>query len=444
MMRFTSIVSLTLFVTILIFGFQAEAQTIRLDAPTLVPRVEVSFSPRTGSFVEGSTFNVPILINTNGTEINGIEVGINFDRNKLEVIKPSSGQSIIGIWVTPPGYDNTRGTASYVGVIPDGITTSSGLIGTISFRAKTTGSAVVTFSANTKILLNDGQGTETIVDLGRADYDIISKAPEGVIIYSETHPFQNSWYNNNNPVISWERDTGVSGFSYILDNKPSTVPDNIIDTEDSSLSFEDLGDGLWYFHIKANKNGVWGTTGDFLMRIDTLPPAEFKPEISYLVAAVNLVERALVSFFTTDNLSGIDRYEVGIVDKNQSVTISPVFVQAESPFQIPLTSNNLSVVVRAIDKAGNIRDVSMAVGSPSLLNKFIEDNLIYILLFIILAGLIGLILHYLVGHHILRYLRKVRELVKKEEQEGEILENRDEHIQFGHDISLITDNDKKV
>ena len=40
-------------------------------------------------------------------------------------------KSIIGVWVEPPAYDNSRGTV--IGVIPNGITTSSGLIGTILF-----------------------------------------------------------------------------------------------------------------------------------------------------------------------------------------------------------------------------------------------------------------------------------------------------------------------
>ncbi|MBX4206369.1 cohesin domain-containing protein, partial [Candidatus Parcubacteria bacterium] len=241
--------------------FPAEAQTVFIDASKLASRVEIYFSPRTGSFVEGSTFDIPILINTRGAKINGLEIKITFDKDKLEVVKPSSGQSIIGVWVEPPSYDNTRGVASYMGVIPNGITTSSGSIGTITFRAKKLGKAVVTVGGNSKVLLNDGQGTEAAVDLGRSEYSILPKAPEGVKIFSETHPFQGDWYNNNSPVVFWDKDPGVAGFSYALDDKPSTVPENTVMTAETTKSFESLDDGLWYFHIKANKNGVWGTTG---------------------------------------------------------------------------------------------------------------------------------------------------------------------------------------
>ena len=398
--------------------FLMYAQTVNVDASKLLAHTEVSLSPRSGSFVEGSTFQVPILLNTRGRNINGIEVRVNFNKDKLSIVNPTGGTSIIGVWVEPPGYDNTRGTASYVGVVPNGITTQSGLIGTITFKAKAPGNAVVSISSNSNILLNDGLGTKTQVDLGRAEYTILTKAPEGVQIFSETHPIQSDWYNNNTPVVSWIKDSSVSGFSFELDNKPNTIPDNKVDEEGTTKIFNALSDGLWYFHIKASKGGIWGTTGHFLMRIDTAPPAEFTPETNYLVAAVVAAERTLVSFFTTDNLSGIDHYEVGIIDKMGPLTESPVFVQAESPFQVPLNAGGkLEVIVRAIDKAGNVRDESVDVKMPFVITRFIEDYLVYILIAIILLGFVMLILHYLVGHHIICYISHIKQILRKEKIE---------------------------
>jgi hypothetical protein len=386
----------------------------------LLPHVEVTPSPRSGSFEEGSTFEVPILLNTKGASINGVEVRINFDKDKLSVISQSNGTSIIGIWVEPPRYDNAKGTVSYVGVIPNGITTESGFIGTITFKALSSGTATVSVNAGSRILLNDGLGTGTILDSGRAVYSILPKAPEGVRIYSETHPFQNTWYNNNNPVVSWDRDPGVDVFSFVLDNKPGTIPDNNAHTKETTTSFNNLADGLWYFHIKAHKDTSWGASGQFLMRIDTTPPADFKPEASYLMAAAILTGRTLITFFTTDNLSGIDHYEVGVIDKTQPATESPVFVQAESPFQLPVSENTkMRVIVRAVDKAGNIRDAFVDVNFPNIFSRFLQDYLVYLLLLIIFLCLLAFVLHYLFGHHILKHLRRALALVKKENQEEE-------------------------
>jgi hypothetical protein len=394
----------------------AWSQGVSMDASKLVPKAEISFSPMSGSFTEGSIFEVPVIINTKGNSVNSIDIKISFDKNILSIVKPSNGSSVIGVWVEPPKYDNSRGVASYVGVVPNGITTESGLIGTITFKALRTGRAVVSVGPESVLLLNNGMGTQISFNSVNANYIVIPKAPEGLRVYSETHIYSSDWYNNNSPVISWESDSVVDGYSFELDNKPSTIPDSIVDTKENTTAYEKLSDGLWYFHIKAMKKGVWGSTSHFLVRIDTEPPAVFKPEVNYVIAALAMIDRTLVSFFTTDNLSGIDHYEVGVIDKSQPVTVSPVFVESESPYQVPLQSgSNLSVIVRAVDKANNIRDVSINVKPPLLIERVIKDYIVYILLFIILSGLVGLILHYTLGHHIIRHLKEFKDSMKKDE-----------------------------
>ncbi|MDP1722895.1 MAG: cohesin domain-containing protein [Candidatus Gottesmanbacteria bacterium] len=418
MKRNSKLLIVAVFSALLLPGavIHAQQKTVQINVSELLPHVEVSFAPQSGTFVEGSTFQVPILVNTKGTSINGIDLKISFDANKLSIIQPSNGKSIIGVWVEPPAYDNSRGTASFVGVIPNGITTSSGLIGTITFIAKGIGEAVVSFKSNSSILVNDGLGSVATTNFRRAGYNIIPKPPEGVIIYSETHPSQSTWYNNKNPFFTWDKEKGVTGFSYVLDNMPSTIPDNNVLTTDTIKAYQNLNDGIYYFHIKAIKNGVWGTTGTFLVKIDTTPPADFKPRAEYVVAAVVMVERVLVSFLTTDNLSGIDYYEVGVIDKSQPATESPVFTVAESPFQVPFTGRDaLRVIVRAVDKAGNIKDESINVQAPLVIGQFIKDYSTYILLGILLLAVFMLLIHYLFGHKLLAHLRRAFAIVKEEE-----------------------------
>lgn len=417
MKKNTKILVLSLFSILFLSGRVVYAQQeIRVSASDLLPHVDVSLAPSSGTFVEGSTFQVPILINTRNASVNGIDLKINFDSNKLSIIEPSNGKSIIGVWVEPPVYDNSKGTASFVGVIPNGIITSSGLIGTITFIAKSTGTAAVSFRQNSSILLNDGLGSTATTNFSRAEYTIIPKPPEGVLISSETHPSQDTWYNNKNPVFTWDKEQGVTGFSYVLDNRPSTIPDNTIVATDTQKAYQDLADGLWYFHVKAIKNGAWGTTGTFVVRIDTTPPADFKPQVEYVVAAVTAIQHTLLSFFTTDNLSGIDHYEVGIIDKSQPVTESPIFTVAESPFQLPFTGTNaLRVIVRAVDRAGNIKDESIDVQSPLIISQFISDYSTYILLGILILAILMLLIHYLFGHKVLAHLRRAFAIVKEEE-----------------------------
>lgn len=407
-------------ITLLFFGFTPALvvhaqEAVRIDASKLLPRVSVSFAPRQASFIEGSTFEVPIIIDTQGARINAIDLRINFDQDKLTIIRPSGGKSIVGIWVEPPAYDNSRGTASYSGVVPDGIITNSGIVGTITFRARSSGTAVVSIRRDSSILLNDGLGTEASLDFGRAVYEIIPKPPEGVRIFSETHPDQSKFYNNNSPVILWEKDPGVLGFSFLIDDKPFTVPENNVSTAETVQAYQNLGDGLWYFHIKAYKNKVWGTTAHFLLKIDTTPPAAFTPKVEYALAAAALVERVLISFFTTDNLSDIDHYEVGVIDKGQPVTVSPVFVHAESPFQTPLPpASGFRVIVRAVDKAGNVRDASTDVKPPLMISRFVGEYKFYVIGGVFLVITLTLVMRYFIGHRVLAHLRRAIEIIRRD------------------------------
>lgn len=124
----------------------ASAQNISTEDVKSQPRVEVFMSPRFGSFVEGSNFEVPIFINTNGTNVRGLNIKINFDKDKLEVARPSGGTSIIDVWLESPKYNNTKGTISYVGTIPEGIVVTGGLVATITFKALGSGQAKIAVS----------------------------------------------------------------------------------------------------------------------------------------------------------------------------------------------------------------------------------------------------------------------------------------------------------
>ena len=403
----------TLILAVLLVPSVVGAQTI--DASSLLPTVAIRFSPASGTFVSGSTFEVPVLLDTRGASVNTIELRVYFDASKLSIVQPSSDRSIIGLWLEPPSYDNTTGTARYVGAIPNGITTSAGVIGTITFKAKAAGSASVTIRSDSEVLLNDGLGSPARIDAGRGTYSIVPKPPEGLTIFSETHPSQEVWSNNPNPVFAWERQAGVTSFSYALDTKPNTIPASEAMTGDTVKGYDGLKDGLWYFHVKGLRDGVWGATGHYLVRIDTTPPAKFKPKAEYLLAAAVVVERALVTFFTTDGLSGLARYEVGVIDKSEAATESPVFIEATSPFQVPASSGAGSrVIVRAIDNAGNIQEASIDVSPPLLVGRFLEEHGMLLLVIVLILILLGSLLHYLYGHHVLAHAKRFFALLKKE------------------------------
>lgn len=381
---------------------------VHLNASDLLRKASLSFSPHGGTFQAGSVFDVQTFLDTRSNSINTVELHISFPPDKLFLVRPSGDKSIIGLWLEPPKYSNTDGTASFVGIIPGGIVTNSGLISTLTFRAKAAGEAVVKVTLQSRVLMNDGLGTDAVVDYGRATYTISPKPPDGISVYSETHPIQDKWYNNNNPIIQWDKDSDSVDFSYTLDNQPFTVPDNIVDTKDALMQFPNLKDGVYFFHIKAHRNNVWGVPTHFALRIDTQPPAKFTPKADFIDS-----EHVLISFYTTDLLSGIDHYEVGVVDTSQPSTEAPAFVPVDSPYQLPVAPDNANVIVRAIDRAGNVQDSTLPV-SPSI-NR-LSQRYAFTLLTMLAALLLLMILHFFFGHHFIRHMERFIALWKKEEE----------------------------
>jgi hypothetical protein len=324
------------------------------------------FSPNTGTFFVGSTFDVSVFVNTGGNNINAVRVDLKFDPKKIQIASPTTGKSFISVWIAQPIYSNVEGRASFQGGIPDpGINTSAGLVSTITFRAIAPGETVIYFSDSSKILLNDGMGTNILSSMDRGVYGLTIPPPEGPRVYSSTHPDQNKWYRNSAPAFSWEKEEGVTDFSYTVNNDVSAVPDNISEGDNTSISYADLKDGIWYFHVKAKKGNSWGGVSNYVVQLDATPPADFTigfdPKLKK--SPVITSRDPIISFITTDALSGLDHYELKTIDFNAlQKGETGFFTEVSSPYKLPtLNTGEHEVIVRAFDVAGNWRDKSTRI-----------------------------------------------------------------------------------
>jgi len=326
--------------------------------------VSLYLSPQTGTFFVGGTFTVSIYVNTKGNEINVVEVDLRFPPEILQVTSPATGESFVSEWLSPPSYSNVWGKITFKGGIPGGIITSAGLISTITFRAKSPGLAKVEFLESSKVLLNDGRGTPVFATTIGGLYEILIPPPEGPSISSPTHPDSDIWYRDNNPSFSWEKGEGigdelrssspfasarVTDFSFSLSQNPQEEPDTISEGDINFKSYTEVSDGIWYFHLRAKKGGVWGKTSHAVIKIDTAPPLEFTPRVD--------TYSRFVYFETKDIHSGVDYFELSVRETGEALSQQPFFTEAVSPFKIPYEKpGRYSVVVRAFDKAGNWRE----------------------------------------------------------------------------------------
>ncbi|MCH8244393.1 hypothetical protein IIB97_00710 [Patescibacteria group bacterium] len=332
---------------------------------TIAEAATLSVGPTGGTFTVGSTFNVSVFLDTKEEAINVIGVSLSFPPDKLQVISPSIGQSIIGVWTAAPSVNNQAGRIQLQGGIPRGITTSNGLITTVTFRVISVGDAFVKFLDDSMVLLHDGVGTDALSDTRSGIYELILPPPAGPSVISQTHPDQSVWYPNPNITFKWVNQEDVDGYSWVFNKEPVDIPDDIIDGSRTTVGYTSLQDGIYYFHIKAFRRQSWGGVTHFAVKIDASPPAEFPIDIEGSNRTVNV--QPSIRFATTDVLSGMDYYTLKIVplslnamplDDGASLD-QPLFIEIESPYVVsPLELGTYDVIVRAYDKAGNLREVT--------------------------------------------------------------------------------------
>lgn len=320
----------------------------------------LSMSPASGSFVVGGTFSVSIILNTAGQSVNAIEANLSFPPDKLQVVSPLIGTSVIGIWTGQPQFDNQNGTLRFQGGVPDpGLNTSKGIIATISFRVKSVGTAVLKFLDSSRVLLNDGLGTDFLAGTNNGIYNLTLPPPAGPVIVSETHQDQSTWYSNAAAVLRWNNNLPVEGYSYVLSDQPIDIPDNVSEGGATEVVYKGLSDSVHFFHVKALRSGVWGETSHFALKVDTQQPAGFKIEIS--PSSRTSSTKPVIHFTTSDALSGIDHYELKLVPRqvlSETIKGQPFFIEASSPYIPELSLGKYDVIIRAYDKAGNFRETN--------------------------------------------------------------------------------------
>ena len=325
-----------------------------LPASTEAESAELYLSPSSGSFLVGSTFSISVFLNTEGNEINVVWAELKFPPEILQVTSPTAGTSFITEWIVPPNYSNERGIVSFKGGIPGGITTSAGLVSSVTFRGVSSGIAKVEFTEGSRVLLADGKGTDILTTRTNGEYHILVPPPEGPEVFSSTHPNPNVWYSDSSPAFSWEKEEGVTDFSWSFDQNPNGRPNGVSEGIETIKSFSDVSDGIWYFHIRQKKKEVWGKTSDVQVRIDTTPPNEFTPKVESYTRLIDY--QTMVYFETTDNFSGISHYEVSLIDLSVAEPSRSFFTEEMSPYQVPFKkAGKYNVIIKAVDKAGNTR-----------------------------------------------------------------------------------------
>ncbi len=253
------------------FGSYACAQAATLSA---IP------AGGTSSFAVGQLFSITVAVTSSGTEsLNAVSGSLSYPTDILQIVSADKTNGIINFWISEPGFSNPIGQAQFEGgVYNPGFSGSQGKVVTYLFKAKTVGTADLTFTHAT-ILANDGQGTNILertnplhltITAGAPDQQIVpeSSIPPGISVRSATHPDQHAWYSSSMVAIAWDVPPGVTAVRTGIDHNRQSIPTTIAGSVISEMTLN-LEDGTWYFHIQTKDAKGWGSVSSFKINIDT-------------------------------------------------------------------------------------------------------------------------------------------------------------------------------
>ena len=275
----------------------------------------------------------------------------------------SKGDSIFSLWVEEPTYSNISGIITFNGGIPaPGFTGSYGTAISVVVKAKKVGQASIIFS-DAAVRANDGLGTNVLNTKTGKTISIVAKEepvikeipkPEAVPslvalqITSPTHPSQELWYKDSSPIYRWKVPTGVSAIQTGIDNNTSGSPRVTYSPAINEKTVKDLEDGIWYFKVRARKDGEWGPVSTYIARIDNTAPK--KNDVTFIYDDVKKVLN--ISADIIDETSGLDYYEIYINGSLLKKVLPKEFADGSYSLAVNIPGDNTIKLV-AVDRAGN-------------------------------------------------------------------------------------------
>ena len=333
-----------------------------LFMPQIVDAATLFAQPSSGELAVGDTFFLEIRLDTEGEEVNAAEVSVAYPEEVFEVIDADNGGSFLTLWPRPPVISITNSLVEFSAGTPEGFNGKDGLVGRIFFRVRGVSENAQILFKGIRVLLSDGEGTPTDVSLLEPFFTVLPARSQGTIpgFISLSHPDQLLWSNANTFVLHWDAKPGAR-YSYLLSRDVFMKPDDIPDTPVGDIKYENLEDGIYYFHLRelneTNAREKWRAM------IDAAPPDIFEAR---LVDEAELGVGAFLSFSTQDSLSGLEEYQLcygeNVPGREGSVETCRV---VSSP--TGLTKEDLArelLIVRAYDKAGNFSASVVKISHP--------------------------------------------------------------------------------
>ena len=338
------------------------------DAATL------SLSPSSTSTTVGSIFSVNVILDTQGTSTNGVDIHyLNFPASLLEV---QDDGGALGVQIAPGtlmsltpanSANNSTGQIDFSQVAYGSSFNGNGTLATIRFRALVVGTANISFN------FIAGNTTDTNVDAGGVD--ILTSATGGAYTISsapDTTPpvisaVATSSITQSSAVVSWTtNESATTRIDYGLTSSygSQTAYDSTLATSHSQTISGLTADTLYHFRARsADAAGNLITSSDYTFRTsavaDTTSPARSSGSPSGQLAAGTT--QATLSLTTDENATC--RYSTTAGTAYSAMTAFSITGNLNHSHNVSGLTNGSSYnyYVRCQDTAGNANTTDFSI-----------------------------------------------------------------------------------
>ncbi len=321
----------------------------------------LTISPASVTTQVGKTFSLEVMVTNNTEAINAVSAEITFPNDAVEVLSVSKAGSFMNLWAEEPSFSNTTGLVSLEGVaLNPGYSKASGKVITITLKAKQAGNVSVSVKG-ASVLANDGNATDVLktttgamvyINEGAAAAPTIETVVP--VITSPTHVDSSLWYSRRDATFEWKVPDGVTAVRTVYSEKEKDNPSKVYDPPVSNRSFTVDEDGIFYMHAQFKNKSGWGGVTTYKFQIDTEAPESLRATLPDGSVTTNLTPSLLVQ--AEDSRSGLSKITLSI-DNGQPVEY---VLDASNLYRLQKQSpGNHTVIVNAIDNAGNVSSVSL-------------------------------------------------------------------------------------
>ena len=352
-----------------LFGWcVAAAAAGLLFAPVTAQAAGLFLSPPSGVYEVDDVFSVRVMLDPGEFSVNAAEGEIVIP-DGVTVEQISTDRSVFTIWTEQPSFDGSDRRIFFSGGRTAPVSGNSQELFTLRLRSLETGVRQVRLASGA-VMAADGAGTNVISTLASGTYTFVvppeerdpepeyvapAGAPPEPRITSSTHPDEDMWYQADTVRFSWDLPEDVYEVRAELNQRSAAVPQEIREGALRSMTFEDVVDGVWYFHLQVRNSAGWSELSSRRVQVDSTAPDRFT------IVEYDRDDRTdpviTLALDAHDAVSGIDRFSFfidGVYDEAFSGSKHEVSIG-------PLPPGVHTLVARAYNRSGLSRVESLVV-----------------------------------------------------------------------------------